>query len=133
MPPPSKDAAAVRSKLTLKIHEKLKLREIPSCTPPHTGQIPSHTPLHTVSIPSHSNFHQYRLILNTRTLSSHADLHCIFPPHDTLSKMSNMAEPCCKIYYLTRVQKIPEKEALSIAEVSLRLQVFDRVLHVVSI
>ena len=47
--------------------------------------------------------------------------------------MSNMADPHCKIDYLTGVKKIPEKEALSIAEVSLRLQVFDRVLHVVSI
>ena len=96
-------------------------------------KIPGHTPLCTVRIPSHSNFHQYQLILNTHTLSARADLHCIFPPHDALAKMSNMAVPRCKIDYLTRVQKIPEKEVLSIAEVSLRLQVFDRVLHVVSI
>ena len=66
MPPLSKDATAVRSKLTLKIHEKLKLHKIPGCTPPRT-----------VGIPSHSNFHQYQLILNTHTLSACADLHCI--------------------------------------------------------
>ena len=36
MLPLSKDATAVRSKLTLKMHEKLKLCEIPCHTPLHT-------------------------------------------------------------------------------------------------
>ena len=47
--------------------------------------------------------------------------------------MSKMAEPRCEIGYLTKVSKIPEKEALSLTEVSLWVQVFDRVLEVVSI
>ena len=71
--------------------------------------------------------------LNTRTLSARADLHCVFLPYDAFSKMSKMAEPHCKIGYLTKVSKIPEKEALSLTEVGLRLQIFDRVLEVISI
>ena len=71
--------------------------------------------------------------LNTCALSACADLHCIFPPHDALSKMSKMAEPHCEIGYLTKVSKIPVKEGLSLTEVGLRLQVFDRVLEVASI
>ena len=47
--------------------------------------------------------------------------------------MSKMAEPCHEIGYLTKVTKIPEKEALTIEEVGLRLQMFNRVMEVVSI
>ena len=38
-----------------------------------------------------------------------------------------------EIAYLTKVSKIPEWDALNLQEVGLRLQVFDRVLEVVSI
>ena len=39
----------------------------------------------------------------------------------------------CEIIYLTKVLKIPEQDALTLQEVGLRLQIFDRVLEVVSI
>ena len=39
----------------------------------------------------------------------------------------------CEIVYLTKVLKIPEHDALNLQEVGIRLQLFDKVLEVVSI
>ena len=46
--------------------------------------------------------------------------------------MVSLDEPY-EIVVLTKVLKIPERDALNLQEVGLRLQMFDRVLEVVSI
>ena len=49
-----------------------------------------------------------------------------------LSKMAS-SDKQCEIVYLTKVSKIPEQDALTLQEGGLRLQMYDRVLKVVSI
>ena len=69
----------------------------------------------------------------TSNTSTHHTTGTLAQPTTSFRTIARDTTGHCKIDYLTRVQKIPEKEALSIAEVGLRLQVFDRELHVVSI
>ena len=57
--------------------------------------------------------------------------HLAFPA--AVSKMASSSVDTRQISYLTRVQKIPEKEAMSVHEVSIRLEMFDLEMEVVSI
>ena len=57
--------------------------------------------------------------------------HLAFPA--TVSKMASSSVDAQQISYLTRVKKILEKEAMSIHEVGLRLQIFDLAMEVISI
>ena len=61
----------------------------------------------------------------------HVLTHLAFPT--AVSKMASSSVDDRQISYLTRVKKIPEKEAMSIHEVGLQLQMFDLAMEVVSI
>ena len=74
-----------------------------------------------------ATFYRYQLLM----LFLHVLTHLAFPA--AVSKMASSSVDAQQISYLTWVKKIPEKEAMSIHEVGLRLQMFDLAMEIVSI